>query len=99
MKKLLLSLQILVIAFGAMKLALASDSTTIRVSCTIPEIPGVNTPLLKEQQTTANTTPYIKSDPQQYTNNAPVAFQKDTTEIRMINGHAAQLEVRTIYSR
>jgi hypothetical protein len=98
MKKLLLSLVIFaLLTIGFVQLVSAGDSATIRISCTIPTIPGVNVPIQKENQLATTTIP-ITIKPQE-SNNLPVAFQKDTLENRMVNGQTTQFEVRTIYSR
>jgi len=99
MKKLLLSLLILMIAFGVTRLALAGDSATIRMSCTIPQVPGVNIGIVKENQTLQNAFLSETLETQELITNIPIAFQKDSKEMRMINGHTIQLEIRTIYSR
>ncbi|MCM8793719.1 MAG: hypothetical protein NC898_04560 [Candidatus Omnitrophica bacterium] len=38
----------------------AQDSFTIKVSCTIPEIPGVNSPLIKEESLKQETIELVK---------------------------------------
>jgi len=88
------------IVFSLARLALAGDSATIRISCTIPEITGVNIGIVKENPTLGSAVlSSIMSKPQESTINTPIAFQKDTKEIRMVDGHTTQLAVRTIYSR
>lgn len=67
----------------------ADNSYSIRVSCTIPALPGQNMPILKEQKITN-----IKE-----LTNTPAMFQKDTKETRTIQGEKLLLDVETIYNR
>jgi|GEM_PF-5832923 len=62
MKKTFLAL---ILAFCcAYTLAHASDTSSLPVSCTIPAIPGVNTPLLEQEQVNPETEELIQQDAQ-----------------------------------
>lgn len=87
----------LAIIFLAVVPAFAGDSATIRVSCTIPEIAGVNLPLEKENKpgnSVKKETSKASEEP-----NSPSMLQKDTKEKMMIAGKNLTVEVKTIYRK
>jgi len=67
----------------------ADNSSSIRISCIIPAIPGKNVPILQETKS-ANTKNQV---------NSLVILQKDTQETKVIGEEKLLLEVKTLYSR
>ena len=79
-------------------MASAGDSYTISISCTIPEIPGVNAPLIQEEAIIEQKA----QNPQGETENeSPQILQEDTEkEIRLANQEGSSLVLlKTLYSR
>jgi len=67
----------------------ADNSYAIRISCTIPALPGQNMPILQEQRI-AN----IKVQA-----STPVMFQKNTQETRTIQEKKSLVDLQTLYNR
>lgn len=83
----------LMIILSTVNLSLASDNISIPVSCTIPAVPGLNAPLIKEETVKTGETEEIKTD-------SPIMIQEDTKkEIRLADGRTISVIVQTIYSR
>lgn len=84
---------------------LAGNSYSIAVSCTIPAIPGVNVPLIQEKtakpelNNNSAATDQNANLPQEEINNTPAMFQKDTEEVRWVEGEKDIVTLKTIYSR
>jgi hypothetical protein len=76
----------------------AGDSVSIAVSCTVPVIPGVNTPLLEAQATIVNSASRISKNgelPEQ----TPV-LQEDTEEENLNTENEKDIVlVKTFYAR
>jgi len=72
------------------------NTASIRVACVIPEIPGVNVPLVPERASSARQT-----QPNQTiaASIQPLMIQKDTAEVRIINGKTQMATVQTIYQK
>ena len=68
----------------------AQDRYSVKISCTIPEIAGVNVPLVKEN---------ASAKPAEETSGNPVVFENKKEEIRLVKGEAQAVAVTTIYSR
>lgn len=80
----------IVLAITLLDPAIAADNTSlIRISCTIPALPGKNMPILQEQRITNIKEPAA----------TPVMFQKDTKEARVIRGEKLLLDLETFYNR
>lgn len=93
------------------QLALAGDSITLKVSCTIPEIPGVNAPPFLNQQKIASEEKAEKKNnlaedsaeqkKEESQKNYPVVLVKEEIreEVRPANGQLAKVTIKTVYSR
>lgn len=96
-------LVLIVLAFLFTNVALAGDSLSFSISCTIPAIPGVNAPLIEEEKTQAkqDTPIQAKSEPQKETQTqAPTMILQDTQEEKINSeGQNSLVIVKTIYSR
>jgi hypothetical protein len=94
---LILFLVLIVASFGCFfDNAIAGESTSIRLSCIIPAVPGVNVPLVKENASSATETKNIEKQTNLY---SQVMFQKETQETRNTEGQKLLVKVETIYSR
>ncbi|MFH0827049.1 MAG: hypothetical protein V1923_04085 [Candidatus Omnitrophota bacterium] len=83
MKKMFMAL---ILAFCCtVTLAHAGDTSSLPVSCTIPAIPGVNTPLLEQEQV-------------QVTAEAEKLIQQDA-QAASVNVSTPQMLVKTYYAR
>ncbi|KPK97307.1 MAG: hypothetical protein AMJ95_09665 [Omnitrophica WOR_2 bacterium SM23_72] len=83
MRKILLAI---ILAFCcASTLAHAGDTSSLPVSCTIPAIPGVNTPLLEQEQ--------VQLNPE-----AEELIQQDA-QAASVSVSSAQVLVKTYYAR
>lgn len=83
---------------------LAGDSLSLSVSCTIPAIPGVNSPLIEEEkisETEVDTATKPMSKPQEEPlPESPQMIQQDSQEEETVDdGQRSVVIVRTIYSR
>ena len=88
----------LVITLSVINLAMAEGPAEIRIACTIPAIPGVNVPILKENPTQPG--PKAKLTEEKIENAAPVMLQKETEDIRVREEeNNVKVTVETIYSR
>ncbi|MFH1458669.1 MAG: hypothetical protein ABIG31_05890 [Candidatus Omnitrophota bacterium] len=67
------------------KLAFASDTTSFAVSCTIPAIPGVNAPLLEQEQ--------VQSSPETQ------EIIRQDAQVASASVASMQLVVKTYYAR
>jgi len=101
---------VLLIIFSLAGLAEASGSFTVSVSCSIPEIPGLNAPLIEEETTNANTAPSLTQvavEKKQNTGNempknqpAPATIQEDgQVKAVLAEGEVSRAIVKTAYSR
>ncbi len=94
----------LLIVLSTAGLSLAGDSASISISCTIPAIPGINVPLITEETKGLglnNSTAAEKNavSAGEEINNTTALFQKDTEEIRRLEGKNCLVTLKTIYSR
>lgn len=92
------SLITLMILLSIVGIAIADDSFSIPVSCSIPAVPGLNAPPLTEKETEL-------SIPSKQDNEAEVmekssAIQENTEkEIILADGSSVTVTAKTIYSR
>lgn len=77
-------------------LSFAGESTSIKIGCLIPEIPGVNVAIVEEG---LDLSEQEKIQLQQQTTDAPSLFQKDEEIVRIVDGEKTLLQVKTFYSR
>ena len=88
----------LVITLSVINLAMAEGPAEIRIACTIPAIPGVNVPILKENPD--QSVPKAKPTEEKTETSAPVMLQKETKGIHVSEeGNSVTVTVQTIYSR
>ncbi len=83
-------LKILLITLIAVLIPLlgyAGDSYSIKLSCTIPVIPGVNAPLIKDNAEA------------QEESNSSTTFESDEEDMRLVKGETQAVTVKTIYSQ
>ena len=83
----------------------AGESVTLQFSCTIPAIPGVNAPLIEEEnvQTNAESPQEPEAIPEEQTqpeSESPKMIQEDSqTQYRTSDNQESLVVVRTLYSR
>lgn len=95
----------LFIVFVLLKVSEAGESTSIAVSCSIPEVPGLNAPPFKGETFTLQ--PNLPAEhevkrEEQKTHDEELRsmIQEDTEkEIQLAEGETTSLIVETIYSR
>ena len=85
LKRLLMIAIILVIPLSVF----AGENYSIRIPCTIPAIPGVNTPLIQDNL----------SPKEQPAGGASAIYINEKKEIRLVKGEAQAVTVQTVYSR
>lgn len=76
---------------------LAQDSYAIRISCVIPEIPGVNVPLIKDNNAKQAVEEQKSHD--ESNSGSGAVYENDREETRIVKGEAITITVKTIYSR
>ncbi|MDD4939827.1 MAG: hypothetical protein PHE18_03295 [Candidatus Omnitrophica bacterium] len=86
---------VLLILFSALLSgSLSAESHSIRISCTIPQAAGVNTPIISEGNAAG-----IKNADSQNGKGAPIVFEKEKKETRQVEGAEQEIAVRTVYGR
>jgi hypothetical protein len=73
----------------------AGNSASVSISCVIPEIPGVNLPLVEEKITDMA----MNNLQTESLASGPLMFEKETEEIRLRQGEKITVSLSTIYSR
>jgi len=98
LKKLLIGLMIFTsITTGS---AFAGDSFSIQVSCSIPEVPGLNAPPIKEETKGTPTEAEIIAAQNESQEQTPLTIQEDTEREIMLADRSTSSEItKTIYSR
>lgn len=80
--------------------ALAGDSITFTVVCTIPLIPGVNAPLLEKEEVRTVTVSAQSSSPALPQGPAVTIVQEETAkDTKMLDGAVMPVLTKTFYSR
>ena len=74
----------------------AGETTSIKIACVIPAIPGENVPLVEESITIQDPE---EINMEQELSQSPSMFQKDEEILRKVKGEKTLLKVKTIYSR
>lgn len=73
----------------------AGNSASVSISCVIPEIPGVNLPLVEEKITDMA----MSNLQTESLASGPLMFEKETEETRLRQGEKITVSLSTIYSR
>jgi len=89
-----IGLALFICLFLFLGLAYAGDSQTFAVSCTIPALPGVNAPLLKQEQLKSNS----EAGPLDKTSDPAQEIIQQDSQPDTPNG-ASQVLVETFYAR
>ena len=76
-------------------LGYSGDSYSIKLSCTIPVIPGVNAPLVNDN---ANKAEADNAEAQEESNSS-TTFESDEEDMRLVKGETQTVAVKTIYSQ
>ncbi len=80
--------------------AWAGDSATIRMSCTIPAIPGVNAPpFIKENLINDGKTEEMVKKNATATEGEQFIEKEETKETLLAQGEKVTTKIRTVYSR
>jgi hypothetical protein len=81
----------------------AGESITFSVSCTIPEIPGVNAPPFEEKTTMRDVEQATQQDvalqEENKTEQLQTIQEESKKEVQLAEGKASSIAVQTIYSR
>ena len=92
----------IIILLSLAGISFAGDSHTISVSCTIPEIPGVNAPAVVEEKTVKIDTSIPAQqevETQEETKKHAVIQEETEKEVLMAKQQNSSVVVQTIYSR
>jgi len=92
----ILALVLAMISLAALP-AFADNNATIKISCTIPEMPGINLPLVQEKQNSSPVKHQTSENIELRT--SPSMLQKDTKEQRSVSGEKLVVEVKTVYRK
>jgi hypothetical protein len=95
--EILISLMIL-LAIG--NVSLASDSSSIPVSCSIPAVPGLNAPPIAEKTTETGVVERDTKIKEEAQEQSPSTIQEDDADkIVLADGKTSTIITQTIYSR